>query len=279
MRQRPAADSPPAGMGRYTPPPEPPQPGETALARASRSALATPLYRQVKEHVLSRIRSGAWAVGERVPSETRLTGELGVSRMTAHRALRELTQEGWLTRVRGAGTFVAGAKPQSALLEIRNIREEIMERGHAHACRVIQLRPEPAGAEVARALEMAPGSQVFHSVLVHSEDGQPVQVEDRHVNPAFAPGYLDQDFTRTTAFEYLGGLGPMDSAEHIIEAVLPDAPVRRLLEVRRAEPCLLLTRRTWCRGRVVSRVRQTYPGSRYRLAGRQDYLVTTGAPS
>ncbi|HEY5597711.1 MAG TPA: histidine utilization repressor [Kiloniellales bacterium] len=230
-----------------------------------------PLYRQVKEHVITRILAGDWPQGRRLPSENQFTCDLGVSRMTAHRALRELTSEGWLTRVQGAGTYVAEAKPQSALLEIRNIREEIIERGHAHACEVVVMERLAAGTKVALALELSPGAAVFHSVLVHKEDGRPIQVEERHVNPAFAPGYLEQDFTRTTPFEYLRQLGPLDAAEHIIEAVLPGDANRRLLRCRAGEPCLLLTRRTWSNGLVVSRVQQTYPGARYRLAGRQAY--------
>ena len=231
----------------------------------------TPLYQQVKEHIVTRILAGDWPEGGRLPSENQLTKDLGVSRMTAHRALRELTGEGWLTRVRGAGTFVAESKPQSALLEIRNIREEITQRGHVHACEVVLLAREKASAEVAGALEVKPGATVYHSLLVHSENGQPVQVEDRHVNPAFAPSYIEQDFTRTTAFDYLGQLGPMDAAEHVIEAILPSAKIQNLLQVKASEPCLLLVRRTWSNGLVVSRVRQTYPGGRHRLAGKQDY--------
>ncbi len=230
-----------------------------------------PLYQQVKDHILGRILAGDWTEGARLPSENQLTGDLGVSRMTAHRALRELTAEGWLVRVQGDGTYVAEVKPQSALLEMRNIRDEISERGHNHTCDIHRLEAVTASVEVARALALAPGSQVFHSLLVHREDGQPVQLEERHVNPAFAPDYLAQDFTRTTSFEYLDPLGPLDAAEHVIEAILPAAEVQRLLATGPREPCLLATRRTWSNGMVVSRTRLTYPGTRYKLAGRQDY--------
>ncbi len=235
-----------------------------------------PLYRQVKDHIVGRILAGDWPEGERLPSENELTRALGVSRMTAHRALRELSTEGWLTRVQGDGTYVAEVKPQSALLEIRDIRDEIAERGRAHDCRVVRLARQGATPEVAQALSLAPGAPVLHSLVLHREGGTPVQVEERHVNPAFAPGYLDQDFTRTTAFEYLGGLGPMDAAEHVIEAELPGPVVRELLGLGPAEPCLLVTRRTWSNSLVVSRARLSYPGSRYRLAGRQDYLANMG---
>lgn len=242
----------------------------------SREPDATPLYQQVKDHIVGRILAGDWPAGERLPSENEITRKMGVSRMTAHRALRELTVEGWLTRVRGDGTYVAEVKPQSALMEIRDIREEIAERGHEHSCRVVTLARERANPAVAKALELAASAAVFHSLLVHLEDDRPVQIEERHVNPAFAPCYPDQDFTRTTTFEYLDRLGPMDAAEHVIEAVLPSAPVQDLLAVAEGEPCLQLTRRTWSNGLVVSRARLTYPGRRYRLAGRQDFTPGPG---
>jgi len=232
-----------------------------------------PLYQQVKDHILDRIARGALGEGDPVPSENELTRDLRVSRMTANRALRELTVEGILRRVQGIGTFVAAAKPQSELLEIRNIAQEIAGRGHAHSAIVHLVRRERADEAAAHALSLAKNAAVFHSIIVHCENGTPVQVEDRHVNPAFAPNYLRQNFTKTTPYEYLTALGPLDAAEHIIEAVLPDPQLQRLLQIRANEPCLLLTRRTWSNGIVVSRARLTHPGARYRLAGRQDYVT------
>jgi GntR family histidine utilization transcriptional repressor len=229
---------------------------------------AEPLYRRVKAFVLERIAAGDWIEGDLVPSENQLTRELRISRMTAHRALRELTAEGVLRRAQGVGTFVAAGKPQSELVEIRNIAEEIAGRGHAHSAGVRLLRRERAEKRIAAALERPVGSPVFLSVLVHFEDGVAVQVEDRHVNPDFAPGYLDQDFTRQTPYSYLTALGPLDAAEHIIEAIRPDAQAQRLLAVGPEEPCLLLTRRTWSNGLVVSQSRLIHPGSRYRLGSR-----------
>lgn len=241
----------------------------------------SPLYQQVKDYIVGRILSGDWAEHARVPSENELTRDLAVSRMTVHRALRELTAEGWLTRMQGAGTFVAEQKPQSALLEIRNIRDEIAERGHRHDCRVIKLEREPAGREVAFALNVPPGGEIYHAILLHLENDVPIQVEDRQVNPAFAPGYIEQDFTATTSYAYLNDLGPLDVAEHNIEAVRPNALCQELLDIPPDEPCLSLVRRTWSNGLVVSRATFLYPGSRYRLAGRQDYgnqdYSTTGA--
>ena len=69
-----------------------------------------PLYEKVKEYVLANIGSGAWGLNHKLPSENELVASLGVSRMTVHRALRELTSQGHLLRVQGVGTFVAPPK-------------------------------------------------------------------------------------------------------------------------------------------------------------------------
>ncbi|MDX1709747.1 MAG: UTRA domain-containing protein, partial [Rhodovibrionaceae bacterium] len=138
-------------------------------------------------------------------------------------------------------------------------------------CDVIALARINANAETALALGLEAGAPVLHSLLRHRENGRPIQVEDRMVNPAFAPHYLEQDFTRLTPFEYLNELGPMDAAEHVIEATIPDTATCELLDMQAGEPALRLTRRTWSDGIVVSRARFVYPGRRYRLAGHQDY--------
>ncbi len=231
--------------------------------------MSEPLYRQVKRHILERIADGALAEGAQVPSENELTRALGVSRMTAHRALRELTSEGVLRRVQGAGSFVAAARPESALFEVRNIAEEIAARGARHSAEVLMLEAVRAGNEEAAAFAIKPGNRLFHSLLLHREDGVSIQIEDRLVSPGFAPAYLKQDFTRTTPNQYLMGLQAPAAVEHLVEAVLPDRRQQKLLGIAGDEPCLLMTRRTWCRGQVVSRA--LLLGRRYRLAGRQEF--------
>ena len=227
----------------------------------------TPLYQQVKDVIVDRILAGDWAEGTRIPSENQLTERLGISRMTAHRALRELTGEGWLARVQGAGTFVAEAQPQSAVLEIQSIADEIKGRCHKHHAEVHLLRQEKARALEARLLGLATGAPVFHSLILHREETVPVQLEDRYVNPAVVPDYLEQDFEVATAYDHLMRSTHQSDAEHVIMAVLPEKQERRLLEMKAGEPCLLLRRRTWAGERGVTWVRLLHPGDRYRLGG------------
>jgi GntR family histidine utilization transcriptional repressor len=227
-----------------------------------------PHYERVKRLIGERIKAGTWRPGDRIASEADLVRALGVSRMTVNRALREMTLDGTLTRVQGVGTFVATQKPQAALFEVRNIAEEIAERGHQHEAEVLKLEALPAPEEIARTFAMRAGTRVFHSVLLHRENGLPVQIEDRYVDPRLVPGYLEQDFTLQTPYVYLTRVAPISEAEHVIEAVLTAPWERKHLKIEANEPCLQLTRRTWSGGKPVSQVRLLYPGSRYRLSGR-----------
>ena len=96
-------------------------------------------------------------------------------------------------RVAGVGSFVAEEKPQSTLLRIANIGEEITQRGHDHRFELISMRRASASPEVAAALDLAVGASVFHLQGVHFENEVPVQLEDRYVNPRLVPDFMEQD--------------------------------------------------------------------------------------
>ncbi len=227
-----------------------------------------PQYQKIKQYILDRIDTGLWTTGQKTVSENALATQFRVSRMTANRALKELTSEGFLTRVAGVGTFVAEQIPQSPLFEIKNIADEIRARGHHYSATLQLLRSEKAAAEIARELEIPTGARVFHSIVVHHENEIPVQLEDRYVSVTSAPHYIEQDFERITPNEYLMKTAPLSEAEHIIEAILPDRQAQKLLNINATEPCILLHRRTWSGATIASSARLIHPGSRYRLGGR-----------
>jgi GntR family histidine utilization transcriptional repressor len=227
-----------------------------------------PLYERVKRHILQGMQSGEWRDGAKLPSEHELMETLGASRMTVHRALREMSAAGMLRRVQGVGTFARAETPRSALVQIADISEEIAARGHTHRMRIVALAAVRAEARVAADFRLRPGARMFHSEILHYEDDVPVQLEQRFVNPAFAPRYLEQDFLLGTTSRYLQGIAPAAEVEHIIHAVTPDARMRKLLEISDGEPCLELRRRTWVGEMAATSSVLTHPGSRYSLGSR-----------
>lgn len=235
-------------------------------------------YQQVKDHVRRQIADGAWRVGDRLPSELELVARLQLSRMTVNRAMRELAQEGLIVRRPGAGSHVARKKPQSTLLQIASLASEIRERAHVYQCDVIAVERVSASLEVAAALELHTGASVFHALCLHRENGTPVQLEERYVNPEAAPAFDRQDFSAEPPTEYLVRTVPFDQIEHVVDAVLPTAEQAAWLDMPATQPCLLLTRRTWTRRRPVTLVRCLHPASRYRLGSRYTLDGQTPVP-
>lgn len=226
------------------------------------------LYEKIKRSIVRDIDSGLLKPDDRVPSETELARAFNASRMTANRALKELTEESRIIRVQGVGTFVARPKPDAALLEIKSIAQEIADWGGEHFSEVITLQEEPAESDIALKMNINAGDPVFHSILIHSDRNLRVQYSERFVNPQVAPQYLEQDFTKITPSEYLLEVAPVQEAEHIVEAVLATRTVQKFLKIKHYEPCISLKRRTWSFDKVAAYSILISPGSRYKLVGK-----------
>ncbi|WP_439520926.1 histidine utilization repressor [Hydrogenophaga sp.] len=231
------------------------------------SRVHEPAYQRIKAHVLAQIHNGIWQEGDLIPGEEALAREFGVSRMTVNRAIRELSDEQTVERIQGSGTYVAQQKYQSTLVAIRNIADEIAARGHVHRSDLQKLEKVKAPEALARQFRVPPGQALFHSIVVHFENNKPIQVEDRYVNPAVAPDYMQQDFSCLTPNAYLMRVAPLQGVQFAIEARQPAADVRELLHMSREEPCLVLHRQTQSQGQVAAVATLWHPATRYQFTG------------
>lgn len=228
-----------------------------------------PLYQQVKQYIRELIDGGAGEGNRRLPSENELVDMLKVSRMTVNRALRELVKEGYVERISGVGTFIADKRLESHPLTIQNIAAEIDDRGLVHQSKVITIEEVRAAAGIALMFNIAAGSRLFHSIILHSESGVPIQYEVRYVYPAFAPDFINVDFSKTTTNEYLMSVSrAIDEVEQNIRAEIPTKELAQLLKMSPGEPCLVLFRRTWVGKRVVTKSTLYHPASRFQFGSR-----------
>ena len=224
-------------------------------------------YSRVKAFLKQGLASGRWVPGDQLPSEAELVQQFAVSRMTVGRALRELQAEGLVSRLQGVGTFAAHLTRVSSTLTITDLHDEILLRGHTHKAQVVFAKKEKATGALAAQFGMQEGSTVFHSLMVHSENGVPLQCEDRYVNPACAPDYLDVDFHTITPTQYLLQVAPLWEAQYSIEAAAPTEQEAQLLGIGVHDPCLIVLRRTVNRGVPITLARLVHPGARYQISG------------
>ena len=168
-------------------------------------------------------------------------------------------------RIQGRGTFVIGSRMQCAVFDLKDVSEEIEDAGGVHTSEVIILEVLNPQSRFGKLLQLPHDTPVFHSRVVHKEDGTPIQLEDRFINSRAAPDYIRQDFSRITPHDYLLRETEVMSVDNTIRAIRPDPESSQLLQIDENQPCLLLDRRTWRDNVPVTRSRFLYPGDRYRL--------------
>lgn len=226
------------------------------------------LYERVKQHLTEAISVGKYVPGQRLPSENDLVKRLSISRMTVNRALRELSRDGVIRRVKGVGSFVNEPNHHASLMEIRDIRHTIAERGTEHSCRLLEAGARAVSGETADALCVPEGTEILHAVILHFENGAPLQLERRFIRKDFAPGFLEIDFEAISAFDYLQSIAPVSELEHIVEAARPDSLEITTLGIEPDAPAIRVRRRTWVGETVVTLGFFSHPGDRYRVSVR-----------
>src|ERR1022692_3365354 len=83
----------------------------------------TSLYARIRDELRAQIVSGAYAPHARLPSESELMAQYGVSRITVRNALAELEKEGVLFKLAGKGVFVSKPKPFQSLVRLQGFAE------------------------------------------------------------------------------------------------------------------------------------------------------------
>jgi GntR family transcriptional regulator len=101
--------------------------------------MTVPLYEQVRRSIADSIASGAYAAGDKLPSESKLAADLKVNRLTVRRAIEELARAGMVQSRQGSGTYVSAAVVRLPVTQslttdslVAGITEQIANGGHTH---------------------------------------------------------------------------------------------------------------------------------------------------
>tara|TARA_R110000868_G_scaffold282176_1_gene542395 strand:- start:59 stop:766 length:708 start_codon:yes stop_codon:yes gene_type:complete len=230
-----------------------------------------PKYRLISEFIKDKIESMKWQEGFKIPSEMELALQFSASRMTARKSVDEVVSLGLLERIPSVGTFVKSTLPQSSLLEIKNIADEILARGHVHKMTVLSKLTLVPNDSIAITFSLQTKT-VFKIIIIHFENDIPIQLEERYVNAEKVPLFLQQDFSKITAHQYLTSVAPLTEAEISVEAVMPTKILKHNLHLDNNTPCLKVTRNTYSNGQPISFVVLYHPANTFKLTS--SYRIT-----
>jgi GntR family histidine utilization transcriptional repressor len=228
-----------------------------------------PLWLQIRRALAGPILDGRWQPGAKIPAETELTERYGASRMTVHKAIQSLAQDGLVERRRKRGTVVAAERAQEhPVFEIWDIAAEVRRGGGVYSFNIHQRELIDGRSERGHLAGLAPEAPLLWILAEHFADGEPVQLEERLINITATPAAAKQSFRKIPPSEWLLRNVPWTEAEHAILAREARGRIAKLLRLPPGAACLVVERQTWDGTTPITFARLWYPGERHRLVGR-----------
>ncbi len=220
-----------------------------ARPRSSFVSSRVPLYYQLENLLREKITSGFFVAGDRLPTESELTTQYSVSRITVRQALSALADEGLIERRQGRGTFVAARRtPQrksfDGTIHLTGSLDELIEMGLETPVKVLAMNRVEADMHEAEILGLKAGEPIYRLKRLRARDGQPYSLIVNYL-PAEIGARLTREELGSGALlrllETKFGLELRDAKQRIT-AALADPYVAGLLNVRIGSPLLSIER-------------------------------------
>lgn len=145
-----------------------------------------PLYHQLADIILARLRSGEYPAGVRIPSEHALAREYGIGRPTVRQATESLVCKGFLSRKRGAGTFVREKPKEVDLFSFAGTLTSFRDKGISVEMQILQTTR--LKKIIAHPDNPFSGQKAFFLSRLSRVDGMPVLIEDLYLHPEIFGG-------------------------------------------------------------------------------------------
>ncbi len=227
-----------------------------------------PLYYQLATILREQILSGAYALGDRLPTEAELVAEYGVSRITVRQALKTLEEEDLIRREAGRGTFVTEEPAVPEVLQMEDTLDDLMKIGRDTSVQMLDLREVAATREDAETFGIEPGDRVMQCVRRRLHHSRPYSYIVNRLPMEIAEPIEDGDWQMGSILQALEKRLSLSLrvADQSIRATLADGSLARLLETRIGAPLLSVDRvvRTDS-DRAVARVHTYYRSDIYSL--------------
>ncbi len=199
------------------------------------------LYLQLKETIINLIDEKELKVNDAIPSEPALMEKYNLSRTTVRKAIDELVNEGYLFRVHGKGTFVAGRKVEQGLVNLTSCTEDMQRLGMTSKYVLLNEEVIPATPTLRSNLNMLEDGKVFFLERVMYGNGSPVNMTKSYTPYQYVEGIEEYNFEKESLyriFEEVYHIQILDSVRSF-EAVLSDEETSKKLGVSEGMPLIM----------------------------------------
>ena len=202
-----------------------------------------PRYYLIQTEIRKKIESGTWLPGEMIPPERKIAGECHVSVGTVRRAIQDLVAEGFVYRVQGKGTLVAGTNLKREILRYYRFREDFTAKEASHRITLLSLEKIPGQAHINRLLRVSGETELYLLKRVFTYMGKPIVYSISCLPTIMVPGL--EEFSRHRlervplylSLEEKYGI-PTKQNEELIDVAFADAEVAEVLHLEKGSPLI-----------------------------------------
>jgi GntR family transcriptional regulator len=205
--------------------------------------IPTPLYYQLKKHILTLIENGMIQEGDMLPPENELCEALNVSRPTIRQALSELVNEGYLSRYKGKGTFVSNPKVEERFLsKLETFNQEMISKGLTPQTRVIKLEKLTGPHEANEKLGLPLDAPLIYLSRVRLADQAPLVYVETFLPYEPYLKLMKVDFTVNSLYKSLEELYHVrvNRVRREIEAINARSKEAELLQITKNKALILV---------------------------------------
>ena len=219
------------------------------------SADPTPLYLQLAHNLSDAINSGQWQAEEALPPERELSEKLGVSRVTARKALDMLVQQKLIQRRQGSGTFIA-PRLEQPLSRLTSFTEMLKSKGFESSSKWLERTVDAPSDDEMLKLGLSPTSRVARLERLRLADGVVMAIEKSTLPVAYLP---DPQAVGSSLYAHLDAAGHrvVRALQHF-RAVNASKKIARLANLDVGEAMLLVTRIGFTEANVAIELTDTY---------------------
>ncbi len=168
-----------------------------------------PLHRRLSDRLKQRLVVREWEAGGKLPSETQLAGEYGVSRATVRTAIKLLEAQGLVESRHGSGTYVTSLGPaiRAGLQDLRSMTATIAQLGHEPGMEYRSCTIRGATVEEARHLGIAASARVLAIERAVLSDDEIVAFSHDAIPESLLPPGFDPETMHGSVFDRMDDLG------------------------------------------------------------------------
>lgn len=204
----------------------------------------TPVYLQIREFIYNKIINGEYRAGDQLPAEDKLAEQFGVSRMTVNKALTELVNREYLTRVQGSGTYVSKMRKEGNSANSMSFNDSLTQKGFKVDTIVLEKKMVTPSKDVAELLNIPITVQVMYLKRLRKVHGEPIVLQEAYLTNKVCKPLMEIDFTQNSLYASLKSNCSTEivRAKDTVEAKAAQGDICKFLEVAEGFPVLMSRR-------------------------------------